>query len=240
MKKSLNRKFSAVLALVLAFALMVGAVPMAVFAAEPKDGDGDGTINYVSIGDSMTNGYGFEGYEQGNDTNSNYDFINDVGVYGEGSYALQFEEYLKGKGYDVNHTKLAPSALLADDLLYLLGAREEEFDDDWAGYQHYVGDYDESAAGLEQLKAHFQTAITDADIITMCIGNASFGAYLVQQVTEVIGIMGGTSQVDPQLTLENGLALLEDEAAKKIVLDIYADMKADINEYIDGVGLFNL
>ena len=238
----LNKTFRAALSLLLVFCMLlsVSANGLVAIAAELRSADGnesvDKTINYVSIGDSMTNGYGFEGYEQCDSTNSRYDFINDVGVYGEGSYALQFEAYLKNKGYDVNHTKLAPSALLADDLLYLLGAREEEFDDNWDGYRHYVGNYDDPE-NMDRLKAHFQTAVTEADIITMCIGNASFGAYLVQQVTEVIGIMGETSQVDPQLTLENGLALLEDEEAKKIVLDIYADMKADINEYIDGVEL---
>ena len=240
----LNKTFRAALSLLLAFSLLLGMSANGLAAlmegtrtsGVPGEDSTGKTLNYVSIGDSMTNGYGFEGYEQCNATNNNYDFIAGKNVYGEGSYALQFEEYLKGKGYDVNHTKLAPSALLADDLLYLLGAREEEFDDDWAGYRDYVGDYDKPEK-IDQLKAHFQTAVTEADIITMCIGNASFGAYLVQQVTEVIGIMGGTSQVDPQLTLENGLALLEDEEAKKIVLDIYADMKADINEYIDGVEL---
>jgi len=230
MKRSLNKTFSKAISFLLAFVLMVGAVPAMVFARDGGEGTA-GTINYVSIGDSMTNGYGFEGYEQCNKTNSNYDFINGVGVYGEGSYALQFEQYLTEKfNCPVNHTKLAPSALLADDLLYLLGAREEEFDDGWAGYRDYDGAYSD-----DELKVHFQTAITEADIITMCIGNASFGAFLVQKITDTIGIMGATPDIDPNLTLENGLALLEDEEAKKIVLDIYADMKEEISAYTDVV-----
>ena len=165
-------------------------------------------INYVSIGDSMTNGYGFEGYEQNSNDRNVYDFVNGKNVYGEGSYALQFEEYLAEKyGATVNHTKLAPSGLLADDLLYLLGVRETEFDDNWGGYRDYVGTYSD-----EELQAHFQTAVTEADIITLCIGNASFGAYLVQQIVNTIGIMGAEGEVDPDLTLENGLALLESDA----------------------------
>ena len=184
MKKTLtNKVLSLVMAILMVFGVAsTGLIVMAESTAKE--------INYVSLGDSMTNGYGFEGYEQGNYTNDKYDFLNDKGIYGEGSYALQFEEYLAEKfNATVNHTKLAPSGLLADDLLYLLGAREEEFDDDWAGYRHYVGTYDEPA-NIDKLKEHFQTAITEADIMTMCIGNASFGAYLVQQVTDAIGIMG--------------------------------------------------
>ncbi len=233
MKKTLtNKVLSLVMAILMVFGVAsTGLIVMAESTAKE--------INYVSLGDSMTNGYGFEGYEQGNYTNDKYDFLNDKGIYGEGSYALQFEEYLAEKfNATVNHTKLAPSGLLADDLLYLLGAREEEFDDDWAGYRHYVGTYDEPA-NIDKLKEHFQTAITEADIMTMCIGNASFGAYLVQQVTDAIGIMGSNPDVDEQLTLENGLALLDDEAAKKIVLDIYADMKEYAMAYVADIELLD-
>ena len=231
MKKTLTSKIlSLLMAVLMVFGVAsTGLIVMAETVSEE--------INYVSLGDSMTNGYGFEGYEQGNYTNGTYDFLNDVGIYGEGSYALQFEEYLAAKfNATVNHTKLAPSALLADDLLYLLGARDEEFDDDWAGYRDYVGDYD-NPENIDALKEHFQTAITEADIMTMCIGNASFGAYLVQQVTDAIGIMGSTPDVDEQLTLENGLALLEDEEAKEIVLDIYADMKEYVTAYVADIEL---
>lgn len=210
-------------ALVLVAALFLGVCssPIAL-AAEALDKEGP--INYVSLGDSMTNGYGFEDYKQDSNDRNVYDFIAGKGVYGKGSYALQFEEHLKGKFGDVNHTMLAPSGLTPWDLLYLLDAAEE-VDDGWHGWRDYVGTY-----GDAELKNHFQTAVTEADIITMCIGNASFGAYLVQKVTDAIGIMGNAPADTSNLTLENGLALLEDEDGdlKKIVLDIYADMKNDM------------
>ena len=128
-----TRKWRSAIAMVLVISMLFSIFPTAAFAALGENDE----INYVSIGDSMTNGYGFEGYEQCNSTDTAYDFIKDVGVYGDGSYALQFEQYLKDEnpGVTVNHTKLAPSALLADDLLYLLGVRETEFDDDRAGYR---------------------------------------------------------------------------------------------------------
>ncbi|MBR6558618.1 MAG: hypothetical protein IKT70_06365 [Clostridia bacterium] len=226
LKKTMRSALAVLLTFIMIFSLC-GTVLAGVVHGDHEHGS---VINYVSIGDSMTNGYGFEGYEQTSNDRTVYDFVNGKGVYGVGSYALQFEEYLKDKGYDVNHTKLAPSALLADDLLYLLGARDEEFDDGWSGYRDYVGTYSDA-----ELKSHFQNAVINADVITMCIGNASFGAYLVQQITDTIGIMGSAPSIDPNLTLENGLALLENEDAKQVVLDIYADMKAELAAYTDVV-----
>ena len=220
-KKNLGVKaLSLMLVLMMLMSVCAPTIGAAVSTAE------DSHINYVSIGDSMTNGYGFEGYYQGNKTTDQYDFMTGEGVYGADAYPMQFEKYLEGKGYTVNHTKLAPSALLADDLLFLLGGSDELSDNDWAGFEDYVGNYT-----VDQLKPYFQNAVAEADIITMCIGNASFGAYLVQQVTEVIGILGGTPEVDEQLTLENGLALLESEEAKKAVLEIYNEMKAELAVY---------
>ncbi|MBE6539750.1 MAG: hypothetical protein E7674_03315 [Ruminococcaceae bacterium] len=205
--------------LVAALFLGVCSSPIAL-AAEALDKEGP--INYVSLGDSMTNGYGFEGYKQDSNDRNVYDFIAGKNVYGDGSYALQFEDYLKGKFGAVNHTMLSPSGLTPWDLLYLLDAAED-VDDGWSGWKDYVGTYSH-----QEIKNHFQTAITEADIITMCIGNASFGAYLVQKVTDAIGIMGSAPADTSDLTLENGLALLEDEELKQIVLDIYADMKNDM------------
>ena len=188
------------------------------------------TINYVSIGDSMTNGYGFEGYEQRSTTTDKYDFVEGVGVYGNGSYALQFEEYLAEKyNATINHTKLAPSGLLADNILYLLGVTETDFNDGWNGYLDYVGDYVVNKEPTSELKEHFYNTIENADIMTLCIGNASFGAYLVQKITDAIGIMGAPSEDTSYLTLENGLRLLKNEESKKIVMSIYEDLKLELN-----------
>ena len=103
------------LAMLLALCLLVSACPVTAFAASDP-------VKYVSVGDSMTNGYGFVGYNQDGDHNTGYDFIAGKGVYGEGSYALQFEKYLAElyKDRGVKHTKLALSSLRAENLLYLL------------------------------------------------------------------------------------------------------------------------
>ena len=183
-------------------------------------------VNYVSIGDSMANGYGFEGYHQDSNDRNDYDFIAGTGMYGVDAYPLQFEEYLASLGYAVNHTKLAPSALLAEDLLYLLDGREE-FDDGWSGYKDYVGTYTDA-----ELKPHFQNAITDADVITMGIGNAAFGAFMLDRVTSAFGVFGATLDEDEKLTLEDALLLVEDEEFKQELVAYYDELVADLNALI--------
>ena len=170
----LTKVISLVTVLVLLFNFSAATISAGIAIGDKHGSDkpaDKGTINYVSLGDSMANGFGFDGYDQLNE-NGTYDLLNGIGVYGQGAYPLQFEEYLTGKGYEVNHTKLAISGMLADNLLYLLGGIEEEFDDGWGGYESYIGGLDKE----DDLMPFFQEAITNADIITFGVGNASFGA----------------------------------------------------------------
>ena len=208
---NMKKVSSKILALVMACAMLFSFAAPALAAGIDSISQ-DEKIHYVSIGDSMTNGYGFEGYEQGTE---NIDFFNGEGVYGEGSYALQFEEYLKQYG-DVEHTKLAVSALRAEDLLYLLGGREMPTDGWFSQVLNYSNVYD-----VDALSAYYQAAVKDADIITLCIGNASFGAYMVQYITRYLGVMGTSLPEEEVVTLDMALELLESEEARELVLEIY-------------------
>ena len=126
------------ISLVMTFAMLFGMSATTISAVADgiddvfakTDKDGDGTIKYVSIGDSMTNGYGFDGYNQDKHTvdrdtthvtPDDYNFFDGTGVYGEGSYANQFANWLELSGKKVEHTKLAMSAFRAEDLNVLLG-----------------------------------------------------------------------------------------------------------------------
>ncbi len=73
----------------------------------------DDALNYVSLGDSMTNGYGMPGYD-GN---------TGVEDYGNGSYANLF-----ATEYGLNHAQLAMSAMRAEDLHWLLELDYENAD----------------------------------------------------------------------------------------------------------------
>lgn len=197
------------------------------YAAEESQKE---TLNYVSIGDSMTNGYCFTGYEQDSDDLSEYNFLTGKGTYGEGAYPLQFEEYLEEQGYAVNHTKLAPSATLAGDLWFLLGGRDEP-NDGWGGFRSYVGKtykYDD-----ETLKAYYQNAITEADIMTVCLGNAEFGAYLLNRITDALGVLGGKLNDDKKVTLQEALDYSGLDAEQQaLVQQVYDMLVAELKSYI--------
>ena len=219
-KISIMKKVSSkILALIMAVAMLFSLAAPAFAAADAHQHD---DIKYVSIGDSMTNGYGFEGYEQGTDA---IDFFNGVGVYGEGSYALQFEDYLKQYG-DVEHTKLAVSALRAEDLLYLLGGRDMPTDGWFDQVLHYSGE------NADALAAYYQAAVKDADIITLGIGNASFGAYMVQYITRAMGVMGGSLDPEEVVTLDMALELLESEEAREVVRALYDTAMEELSAII--------
>ena len=50
------------MSVLLALAMVMTMIPTTAFAAEVRDGNDDGTIHYVSLGASNTNGYGHRGY----------------------------------------------------------------------------------------------------------------------------------------------------------------------------------
>ena len=107
--------------------------------ASSIDTNGNGTIEYVSIGDSMTNGYGLDGYDA------------EAGVYdyGYASYANQFAAALAGMtpeeftaamaeakqgfgikfekdGKVVNHAQLGLSAARPEDINFLLNLKYDD------------------------------------------------------------------------------------------------------------------
>ena len=79
--------------LVLTMLMAVCAPAISVAAISGIGDPDDNKLNYVSIGDSMTNGYGFDGYNQGNKDDLNgdgiyegeYNFYEGYNVYGAGS-----------------------------------------------------------------------------------------------------------------------------------------------------------
>ena len=82
MKTTFKRATALLLSLLMVFS--VCSTALVVYAA---DADESNEINYVSLGDSMSNGYGLPGYD-GN---------TGVEDYGEGAYGNQFAEWLEEK-----------------------------------------------------------------------------------------------------------------------------------------------
>jgi hypothetical protein len=76
-------KLRSCVAMILTICMVVGVFPVTAFAANEN-------INYVSIDDSMANGYGLTGYHQDSKDRGLYDFMTGNGMYGQRAYPLQF------------------------------------------------------------------------------------------------------------------------------------------------------
>ena len=225
MKVKLSRMLRSALALLLAFSMVVGYVPAAVFAQE-KSAE---PIKYVSLGDSMTNGYGLKGY----------DATAGVEDYGEVAYPNQFaKELAEIYNCSVDHAQLAMSGIRTEDIHWLLefdyendvsilesmiepdqnwnatvwnetwgcgdywtldeianhGRTEDaynaikaklEADSEWAEYAALPG------TGRAHMTAviakYFQEKVTNADVITLSVGNGNIGVFGFGRILETIG-----------------------------------------------------
>ena len=222
----LKKTFRAALSLLLVFSLLLGvsANGLVVLAEGNDEASQKGTLNYVSLGDSMTNGYCFTGYNQGSITAEQ--FLAGNGVYGNDAYPNLFKVWLEeNTGKTVNHSQLAVSAMRAEDLNYLLGGREMPTDGWFDQVEHYSG------TNGDALKGIYQEAIEDADVVTMSIGNAAFGAYMVQYFTRMLGVMGGSLPEEEKVNLEKALEVLDAEQ-KAVILDAYNEMMSVAKDYL--------
>ena len=219
MKRTCTRVLRSALSLVLVFCLALSLCGAA-FATDAEE-----TINYVSLGDSMSNGYCFTGYDQGEYMTAEK-FLAGTDVYGDDAYPNLFASWLETEtDKTVKHSKLAVSAMRAEDLNYLLGGREMPTDGWFDQVEYYSG------TSGDNLKGIYQEAIADADVITMSIGNAAFGAYMVQYFTRMLGVMGGSLDEDEVVDLEKALAVLEPEE-QAVIMDAYNQMMAMAAGYI--------
>jgi len=225
------------------------------------------TKKYVSFGESMTNGFGFGGYD---------DDKNGYKSYGEGSYPKLFESWLNetyGGEYEIVHEALDMSGTRAIDLRFLL---EYDWENDAELYGiASVSDAALTAAGINpddvktnnvldyeklwqtryfqdyfckyfktgdpytvdgfinarwprygdgSLKAtaeYQQEAIADADIISMSIGNAEFGIFLMQRVMCSIGFEGAANEASLRkagwVDTEDAIRSLDDYTKQQVM-----------------------
>ena len=104
-----------ILVLIMTFAMIIGACAPAIQAfdgvIDSENTEGKKELVYVSLGDSMSNGYGLDGYDA------------EAGVYDYGydAYTNVFAEML-GKVHNANvtHHQLACSAMRPEDINFLL------------------------------------------------------------------------------------------------------------------------
>jgi hypothetical protein len=173
-----------IVSLVMVLAILFGASATTISAATEgvqHDHTEENDKHYVSLGDSMTNGYGLSGY----------DGESGVEDYGYGSYANIFAEEIGAE-----HTQLAMSAMRPEDLHWIL-----EFDynnPELVALVDSIVTYGKAAAGAleEDLTADFTGVGTVTEEGDIFVG---LGATLAQSASAKLTV--DTSKLDEAYTL---------------------------------------
>ena len=149
-----------IISLIMVFTMLFGISANTISAVEwthddHTHGSESGKINYVSLGDSMTNGYGLDGY------NGN----TGVEDYGKGSYANLFAKWLEGTGNDVSHAQLAMSAMRIEDIHWLL---EVDYEDEkvLAVIEKLADNYEYYRDNIEEFEEVWYSVFTNGDYWT--------------------------------------------------------------------------
>ena len=230
----------------LVLCMLLSMVPMGVFATE--------TINYVSLGDSMANGYGLAGYQpaQGN--------VNGYRQEAPGAYPAKVAA---AKGWDL--TQLAVSAMRAEDLNFILNfdwGNQEQLDlvaesqswskadfvanksrwDETFGcgdlytWDEFVdnrfNDYEvinPAESGTAAYAQMYQNSVADADYLSLGIGNANFGVFMLGRITNAFGVLGGTSAGDAWIEFQDVLSKL-DEPSQAAIMEVYNKLTSYLTE----------
>ena len=232
--------------LMLVFAMLMGLCTSGFASLNMQHTATENAPVYVSLGDSMTNGYGLEGYAP------NGMEVNGYLTHAMDSYACRFAE-----AYGFEHIPMAISAMRAEDLHFILefpyeneeavklvegSWNEEAWNEMFSVGDYYTWDefthnrfHDYAKYGYSELSGtaavaeNFQTAVAEADIISMSIGNANFGVFLMYKVLDAMSIMGGDPAKTEWYQLERALAEC-DEETRVFVLDIYDELMAKIGD----------
>lgn len=237
-----HKTLRSVISALIAVCLVIGILPVAVFASEKPE------LNLVTIGASNVNGYGLRGYLK--DPTGSLDddevmeaaalnelYKKNANVLGynqtpEGCYPMLLATALGEQGYDVTLSQLAISSMRAEELHILL---DDSYNGDVYSGWRFIGNgkwfdiADGTADGdYSQLRNNYQNAVANADVITVDIGANNFGVYLSYMVgnndTEANNI--NNIGVDPRI--------------KEMYAAIKAEIENLLNKYnVPQGGIFN-
>ena len=235
------------LILVISMTMSIWAYPIAAesMTVHGNEALGKETLNYVSIGDSMSNGIGMPGYDSTR-KNGYLEAAPDA-------YPAQFTEWLKSfTGKDVNLTQLSTSAARSEDVYYMLTmGTEKEFTPDFWTLRDLLTNPDRwgktgAPMGAENWDKHkevnyaianvFRKSVENADIISYAMGNANFGVFLMGRVMNIVGF-GYESDlaIDRErygyMTVENAIDLIaDDEVLNAITM---ANNNMDVASFVE-------
>ena len=250
---NLKKVSAKVLSVVMALAMMLAVCAPAILAAT-EETEGKKELNYVSLGDSMTNGLGHDGYW-------NNGYLEEAPV----TYAAKLAAWLAGVADSskftenadgtvtfngdkaiVNWVQLATSAARAEDLHYILEVgKTNAYPGDMWTYTELLGGHSIGPGGsnhigqsrwgkdgvlFEGYAEMFQESVKNADVITYAAGNANFGVYLCDMVFQVLGLPSYGIDYS-YATIDHALELASvDAEIQAIVLDTYEKAMAALEE----------
>jgi len=201
-----------VVSMVLVLCMVLGFCPVSARAAED-------TLKYVSLGDSMTNGYCLEGYDVYGDV---YGYLTVVPEAYPAKFSAWLEEYT---GKNVELTQLAISRMRSQDVCYLLtyGSENQFPEDDYIrNWLHGLAESEDmeniypGASGIGTMAKKFQDSVNAADIISVSLGNNDFGTFLTNrfcyEISQIGFDLGEVSSFD-DTDLNNLLSVVDTEMA---------------------------
>lgn len=240
MKRKVSNMWRSVTALLLALCLAFGNCGTAMVASAAESDD---TIDYVVIGDSMTNGYCLPGYYPQNTSDDNNVRGYDVEV--PGTYPVLFQEYLaETTGKDVDLHQLSISGIRAEELHFLLDpeytgdaytARVFDSTTDGENWFNKVfrqrTDYsrdDVATWGNDLLRKEYVESIAEAEVISLNVGTNNFGTFLTGELQDIV--LGGEYEYDLNDVLGQ---ITDDVEILAAVESLRGELAAIINEQVD-------
>ena len=255
--------FKRILVLVMALVMIVSACAPAIHAtADAIDHDhseheeAKKELNYVSLGDAMANGLGLDCKGDSEITNGFLELsyqsypaqfaawlagIENAGNYTHNNNAPQY--YYYGENTNVTLMQLATQGVRVEDLLAILQADPDALVENglsslgstadlWTS--HKLDNNMSDKLWLAYVASTYQSAVRDADVITLGVGNANFEDFLLDRLMPIVGI-GTDAELQSELetysymTLEAALELVElDEEMTALVKKVYNKFNAKL------------
>ena len=245
--------FKRILVLVMALVMIVSACAPAIHAtADAVNHDHSAheetkkELNYVSLGDAMANGFGLDCKDGSEVTNGFLELsyqsypaqfaawlagIENAGNYTHNNNTPQY--YYYGEKANVTLMQLATQGVRVEDLLAILQADADSlvvdgFDslgntaDLWTSYK--LDNNMSDKLWLAYVASTYQSAVRDADVITLGVGNSNFDGFLLDSLMS-------NDETYSYMTLDAALELVKLDAEKTaLVKEVYNNFNAELIE----------
>ena len=197
-------------------ALVVASFAVVLFSNVLVSANGEvESFKYVSLGDSMTTGFGYDDYYVNDydglckDENGNKN-VRGFLVESENAYPTMVKKLLEEKYSNVELTQLAGNAMRIDDIFGYLADEDEFAKDDffirvfdtvdsnkgenwneyWANRAVALGKVEEQESHFATMKKLFQDSVAQADLVTLNAGYNNFGTFFTGRLGDLTGLQG--------------------------------------------------